>query len=234
MTYQLIDFNNNNIDFDYDKLLIGKKISNDEDTSKYYLYYIIDSPKELYIKLPKIRYIYNLANYKYNQLNIPLYPLWDKLSKFIKFIKELETNIFSVFENKISNCEMTNLIYKKNQISFMKINVFENFKLYNNNKEITFNDIKINSEIEVIVKISFIWNKNNKIGLSCNLIQINNISSPEYFNTASEYFNTTPEYFNNSKNISTNIINNNLPIKNIPRFVPSVNDLTNALLKIKK
>ena len=39
MNYQLIDFNNNNIDFDYDKLLIGKKISNDEDTSKYYLYF---------------------------------------------------------------------------------------------------------------------------------------------------------------------------------------------------
>ena len=158
MSYHLIDFNDN-IEFDYDNILIGKKISNDEDTAKYYMYYVIDSPKELYIKLPKIRYIYNLVNYKYNQLNIPLYPLWDKLSKFLKFIKELETNIFSVFENKISNCELSNLIYKKNQISFMKINVFEKFKLYdNNNKEITFNDIKINSEIEVIVKINFIWN----------------------------------------------------------------------------
>jgi hypothetical protein len=234
MSYHLIDFNNN-IEFDYDNILIGKKISNDEDTSKYYMYYVIDSPKELYIKLPKIRYIYNLVNYKYNQLNIPLYPLWDKLSKFLKFIKELETNIFSVFENKISNCEMTNLIYKKNQISFMKINVFEKFKLYSNNKEITFNDIKINSEIEVIVKISFIWNKNNKIGLSCNLIQINNITSPEYFNNHTP--NHTLECFNNSKNINPtkNIpTNNNLPTKNISRFVPSVNDLTNALLKIKK
>jgi hypothetical protein len=223
MSYHLIDFNDN-IEFDYDNILIGKKISNDEDTSKYYMYYVIDSPKELYIKLPKIRYIYNLVNYKYNQLNIPLYPLWDKLSKFLKFIKELETNIFSVFENKISNCELSNLIYKKNQISFMKINVFEKFKLYdNNNKEITFNDIKINSEIEVIVKINFIWNKNNKIGLSCNLIQINNIQSPEYFNNSK---NIQP-----TKNISSTNI---LPTKNISRFVPSVNDLTNALLKIKK
>jgi len=223
MSYYLIDFNDN-IEFDYDNILIGKKISNDEDTSKYYMYYVIDSPKELYIKLPKIRYIYNLGNYKYNQLNIPLYPLWDKLSKFLKFIKELETNIFSVFENKISNCELSNLIYKKNQISFMKINVFEKFKLYDNdNKEITFNDIKINSEIEVIVKINFIWNKNNKIGLSCNLIQINNIQSPECFNNSK---NIQP-----TKNISSTNI---LPTKNISRFVPSVNDLTNALLKIKK
>jgi hypothetical protein len=206
MSYHLIDFNDN-IEFDYDNILIGKKISNDEDTSKYYMYYVIDSPKELYIKLPKIRYIYNLVNYKYNQLNIPLYPLWDKLSKFLKFINEL-----------------SNLIYKKNQISFMKINVFEKFKLYdNNNKEITFNDIKINSEIEVIVKINFIWNKNNKIGLSCNLIQINNIQSPEYFNNSK---NIQP-----TKNISSTNI---LPTKNISRFVPSVNDLTNALLKIKK
>jgi hypothetical protein len=220
MCYHLLDFNNN-IEFDYDKILIGKKISNDEDSSKYYMYYVIESPKELYIKLPKIRYIYNLANYKYNQLNIPLYPLWDKLSKFLKFIKELESNIFSVFENKILNCELTNLIYKKNQISFMKINVFEKFKLYDNNKEITFNDIKINSEIEVIVKISFIWNKNNKIGLSCNLIQINNISSPENF----ENFSKIVLPINSSQII---------PSKNISRFVPSVNDLTNALLKIKK
>ena len=225
MSYYLLDFNNN-IEFDYDKILIGKKISNDEETAKYYMYYIIDSPRELYIKLPKIRYIYNLGNYKYNQLNIPLYPLWDKLSKFIKFIKELETNIFSVFENKISNCEMTNLIYKKNQISFMKINVFENFKLYNNNKEITFNDIKINSEIEIIVKINFIWNKNNKFGLSCNLIQINNITSPDNF-----IKQQVIEIIDKKKSLG---ITTTGPPSNSTGFVPSVSDLTNALLKIKK
>ena len=225
MSYYLLDFNNN-IEFDYDKILIGKKISNDEETAKYYMYYVIDSPKELYIKLPKIRYIYNLGNYKYNQLNIPLYPLWDKLSKFLKFIKELETNIFSVFENKISNCEMTNLIYKKNQISFMKINVFENFKLYNNNKEITFNDIKINNEIEIIVKINFIWNKNNKFGLSCNLIQINNITLPDNFIKQQVIENT-------DKKKSLGIISSGPP-SILSGFVPSVSDLTNALLKIKK
>lgn len=225
MSYYLLDFNNN-IEFDYDKILIGKKISNDEETAKYYMYYVIDSPKELYIKLPKIRYIYNLGNYKYNQLNIPLYPLWDKLSKFIKFIKELETNIFSVFENKILNCEMTNLIYKKNQISFMKINVFENFKLYNNNKEITFNDIKINNEIEIIVKINFIWNKNNKFGLSCNLIQINNITLPDNFIKQQVIENT-------DKKKSLGIISSGPP-SILSGFVPSVSDLTNALLKIKK
>ena len=87
MSYHVIDFNDN-IDFDYDNILIGKRISNDDETAKYYMYYVLDSPKELYIKLPKIRYIYNLVNYKYNQLNIPLYPLWDKLSKFLKFIKK--------------------------------------------------------------------------------------------------------------------------------------------------
>lgn len=225
MSYHILDFNNN-IEFDYEKILIGKKISNDEETAKYYMYYVIDSPKELYIKLPKIRYIYNLGNYKYNQLNIPLYPLWDKLSKFIKFIKELETNIFSVFENKISNCEMTNLIYKKNQISFMKINIFEKFKLYNNSKEITFNDIKINSEIEIIVKINFIWNKNNKFGLSCNLIQINNITSPDNF--------IKQPVIENIDKKKTLGITSSGPPSNLSGFVPSVSDLTNALLKIKK
>ena len=226
MSYHLLDFNNN-IDFDYDKILIGKKISNDEETAKYYMYYVIDSPRELYIKLPKIRYIYNLGNYKYNQLNIPLYPLWDKLSKFIKFIKELETNIFSVFENKISNCEMANLIYKKNQISFIKINVFEKFKLYNNNKEITFNDIKINSEIEIIVKINFIWNKNNKFGLSCNLIQIYNIPSPDNFIDKQVIENIDKKKLSSVNSLVSSSVKSS-------GFVPSVNDLTNALLKIKK
>lgn len=226
MSYHLLDFNNN-IEFDYDKILIGKKISNDEETAKYYMYYIIDSPRELYIKLPKIRYIYNLGNYKYNQLNIPLYPLWDKLSTFIKFIKELETNIFSVFENKISNCEMTNLIYKKNQISFIKINVFEKFKLYSNNKEITFNDIKINSEIEIIVKINFIWNKNNKFGLSCNLIQIYNIPSPDNFIDKQVIENIDKKKLSSVNSLVSSSVKSS-------GFVPSVNDLTNALLKIKK
>ena len=226
MSYHLLDFNNN-IEFDYDKILIGKKISNDEETAKYYMYYIIDSPRELYIKLPKIRYIYNLGNYKYNQLNIPLYPLWDKLSKFIKFIKELETNIFSAFENKILNCEMTNLIYKKNQISFIKINVFEKFKLYSNNKEITFNDIKINSEIEIIVKINFIWNKNNKFGLSCNLIQIYNIPSPDNFIDKQVIENIDKKKLSSVNSLVSSSVKSS-------GFVPSVNDLTNALLKIKK
>ena len=226
MSYHLLDFNNN-IEFDYDKILIGKKISNDEETAKYYMYYIIDSPRELYIKLPKIRYIYNLGNYKYNQLNIPLYPLWDKLSKFIKFIKELETNIFSVFENKISNCEMTNLIYKKNQISFIKINVFEKFKLYSNNKEITFNDIKINSEIEIIVKINFIWNKNNKFGLSCNLIQIYNIPSPDNFIDKQVIENIDKKKLSSVNSLVSSSVKSS-------GFVPSVNDLKIPLLKIKK
>ena len=35
MSYHLLDFNNN-IEFDYEKILIGKKISNDEETAKYY------------------------------------------------------------------------------------------------------------------------------------------------------------------------------------------------------
>ena len=138
----------------------------------------------------------------------------------------METNIFSIFENKISNCEMTNLIYKKNQISFMKINVFENFKLYNNNKEITFNDMKINSEIEIIVKINFIWNKNNKFGLSCNLIQINNITSPDNF-----IKQQVIEIIDKKKSLG--IITTGPP-SNLTGFVPSVSDLKNALIKIKK
>ena len=89
MSYHLIDFTQDNIDFNFDNLIIGKKIN-----SKYYIYYltsnedndVIEEPKEIYIKLPKIRLIYKLGNSKYNQENIPLYTNYNLLNKFINFI----------------------------------------------------------------------------------------------------------------------------------------------------
>jgi len=127
MSFYLLDFTLDEIDFNFDNIIIGKKIPIDDDSSKYYIYYQKnedDIYKELYIKLPKIRCIYNLSNYKYNQLNIPIYPSWKKTVKFIQFMKEFETNINNCFLKKFNNIEYSSIIYKKNLLNFIKINIF--------------------------------------------------------------------------------------------------------------
>ena len=96
MSYYLIDFTSKSNDFTFDNLIIGRKIKSDQDNAKYYIYYQngqSDTPQEIYIRLPIIRLIYSLANHKFNQLSIPIYPNWEGTNKFIEFIKKLEQDI---------------------------------------------------------------------------------------------------------------------------------------------
>lgn len=223
MSFYLLDFTLDEIDFNFDNIIIGKKIPIDDDSSKYYIYYQKnedDIPKELYIKLPKIRCIYNLSNYKYNQLNIPIYPSWKKTVKFIQFMKEFETNINNCFLKKFNNIEYSSIIYKKNLLNFIKINVYDKIKVFQNNKLISINEFKINSELEIFIKLSYIWSKNNKIGLSSNLFQIKYFPSPD---------NLEIDKIINERN------NEEIDIKKpLGFFPPSVQDLQNAINKIKK
>ena len=223
MSFYLLDFTLDEIDFNFDNIIIGKKIQIDDDSSKYYIYYQKnedDIPKELYIKLPKIRCIYNLSNYKYNQLNIPIYPSWKKTVKFIQFMKEFETNINNCFLKKFNNIEYSSIIYKKNLLNFIKINVYDKIKVFQNNKLISINEFKINSELEIFIKLSYIWSKNNKIGLSSNLFQIKYFPSPD---------NLEIDKIINERN------NEEIDIKKpLGFFPPSVQDLQNAINKIKK
>ena len=95
MSYYLVDFTKKEPKFDFDDLIIGKKINTDQKYSKYYIYYEENNiASELYIKLPKIRNIYNISNYKYNTLNLPIYPEYDTTNDFISFIKSVFHFIF--------------------------------------------------------------------------------------------------------------------------------------------
>jgi hypothetical protein len=177
MSYYLIDFIKEP-DFNFDNLIIGKKINSDQNYSKYYIYYDQNNTaSEIYIKLPKIRSIYNLSNYKFNSLNVPIYPDYDLTKKFIKFIKELEDNINECYKKK--NREFVSLITKKNSLQFIKIGINDNIKITSNtNKNITMNDFKINSELEIVIKLSYVWVNQNKIGLSSQIYQIKYYAPP--------------------------------------------------------
>lgn len=244
MNCHLIDLSIDNIDFDFDNLIIGRKIST-EDTpnSKYYIYYQKDEndiPKEIYIKYPKFRLIYNLANYKYNQLNIPIYPNWQKTNNLIKFIKNLENNILECFNKKNIDAQLVSLINKKNSISFIKTSINENIKITSNidNNNIKLNDFKINSEIEIVNKLSYIWNKDNKFGLSSQLYQIKYYGLPEQTNIN---FIDMNNIYIKSEPIpkQNNIINTIITIKDLPpnrlNFkIPSALELKSARSKLNK
>ena len=51
--------------FNFDNIIIGRKIEG-ADIGKYYIYYYDMEPKEIYLRLPRIRLIYNMDNYKYS------------------------------------------------------------------------------------------------------------------------------------------------------------------------
>ena len=177
ISYYLIDFTKE-IDFKFDNLIIGKKINSDQSYSKYYIYYENNTATEIYIKLPKIRSIYNLSNYKFNSINLPIYPDYDSTNNFITFIKDLENNIQECFKKK--NKEFVSLITKKNSLQFIKMSISDSIKITSNtNTNIKLSEFKLNSELEIVIKLSYVWINQNKIGLSSQIYQIKYYAPPE-------------------------------------------------------
>ena len=237
MSYYLIDFGSSKVDFNFDNLIIGKKIKSDNDNSKYYIYYQPENeiPKEIYIRLPRLRLIYNMSNSKYNQLSIPIYPNWEQTNNFVNFIQQLESDIKSCFSNK--NNEWISILNKKNSLNFIKTSMYENFKITSDieNKKISLNDFQINGQIDVVIKISNIWNKNNKIGLSSQLYQIKYLAPPEQL----EINFIDPEKRKDIINTQEILIKPVIKTDEIKvlshqiKIIPNVKDLKQAINKLK-
>lgn len=233
MSYYLIDFTKKEQKFDLKNLIIGKKISC-KNNSKYYIYYNNDNNiSELYVRLPKIRTIYNLANYKFNSLNLPIYPEFEITNNFIIFIKNLENYIDNYFKKK--NKEFISLITKKKSLQFIRININDNFKITsNNNKDISLNNFKINSQLDIVIKLSYIWTNEMKIGLSSQIYQIKYYAPPDELDInfidldTENIIKPVIKYINESVINPTEIIQQNI----ISR--PSLLEINNALMSLKK
>lgn len=211
MSYYLIDFTSKTNDFKFDNLIIGRKIKIDQDNAKYYIYYQneqSDTPKEIYIRLPIIRLIYPMGNHKYNQILLPIYPNWEGTNRFIEFMKKLEQDIEECFNKKNIKKEWANLINKKNLLNFIKTNLNDNIKITSNveNKKITLTDFKINGQIDIVIKLSYIWSKSNKMGLSSQIYQIKYLAPPEQ--------------------LEINFIDPEVPIPSSPPPIGSINPTT--------
>ena len=231
MSYYILNYTKIK-DFNFDNLIIGNKINNDQKYSKYYIYYKEDDiTSELYIRLPKIRTIYNLSNLKYNSLKLPIYPEFEITNNIIEFIKNLENNIIDRFKKKK---EFISLISKKESLQFIKMNIFDKINITSNtNQQITINDFKINSELEIVIKISYIWTNQLKFGLSSHIYQIKYWAPPEqlginFIDTPLKIINSKPPNIINSQPIIIQpLIQNNVIIR------PSLADLNNAIKSLR-
>lgn len=226
MSYYLFDFNN---DIAIDKLVIGKVIKYDETTHRRYIYYIDTTPKEIFIKFPSTRIIYSYKNSKYNQIKLPIYPVWSENKKFISFIKQLERYIKNdiVLEKQFISC-----LDKKDDITSLKLNVNLDFKVeFSINT--TIRDLKINGEIEGIITIPYIWIKDDKYGLSINVYQLKYI--PRIEELAISFFDkpSKVEKVDNIEYKKPVIIPEQITVKKQSGFHISANILQEAMSKIK-
>jgi len=244
MTYFLLNFNDLKLTYNFDNVIIGKKVKLSTSYNKYFIYYqenINISPKEIYIVLPKIRLNNKLNNLKFNKIYIPLYPTYNKVSNFIKFIKNFENDIILCFNNKY-NFNIISILKKKESIYYIKLN-YSKINIISDINNIDISDFNINSEIEITINLSFIWNLNNDVGLITNLYQI------KYFPTP---FETNIILNNNLSTISSSpppppppppppIVQPTKTILNTEsqeitkfKFVPTEKELQKALIKLKR
>jgi hypothetical protein len=193
MSYYLIDIDT---ELDFSKLIIGNTLYISDDLHKVYIYYMDEIPKEIFIKVPPLRLIYNYKNLKFNQIKLPIYPNWDKTKKFIKMIKKIEK--FIRLNVNCENAVFVNSIEKNNNISSIKLNIPTNLKI-NSVINTSLNDLKINGELECIINISYVWLKKNSYGLSLSCYQLR--YNPRVEEIDIDFFDPP------SKNISNNIIN---------------------------
>ena len=243
-SYQLVDITKEDSVFNH--IVIGNKLSTIDSMSKYYLYCqneMSEVPKEIYIRVPRLRLIYSMANQKYSMIKIPIYPNWETTDKFIDFIKNIEEEIFNTLNKKN---ERISIISKKNGLLLLKTKLPDNVKITSNlNKEVTLNDFKINGMIELVIRISCVWVKENKMGLTSQIYQIKYFAPPEQLDInfidepiASQIVKIPSFHGPPIHNIPTSICLPPPPKNVIPdqigvRIVPSVKDLQGALKKLK-
>ena len=184
MSYYLInlEIESDIENFNLDNIIIDNKIEIDSDNYKYLLYYLDnDIPKEIYIKLPKIRLVNDWINLKYNQLKIRITPKYEKTDRIIKMITSLEDKIkIHKFFNKKKKLEFVSLLVKETAYHIKTFFQDNKTKISSDisGKNIKMIDFKTNGEIQMVIKLNNIWQKNEKYGLSSQLYQIKYFASP--------------------------------------------------------
>lgn len=236
MSYFIID---NNTEFDINKIIIGTQVTVNDELTKSYIYYLDnDIPKEIILKIPPLRLIYTYKNLKFNQIKLPIYPIWEGTTKFIKLFKKIEkyVRVNILCEKGV----FVNSIEKIDNLTTIKMNVTQNVKI-SSPIYTSLSELKLNGEVETMCCISHIWIKKNSYGLSLSCYQIKytprideldfdffDIKKIETKNQNKEIVSIPKKQIDNATIIDTPSVN----IK--PMMVLSSSMLSDAITKLNK
>jgi hypothetical protein len=199
--------------YNFDDIIIDDKIIISNESNKYLIFYDKCNAYELYLKIPRVRLTFDWNNIKYNSIKLRITPKYSKIDNFIKFILDFENYIINCKNIKKKNLEFMSILEKERGIYYLKTFLNENKVLITTdlNTKIKFTDFKNNGEIQIILKICGVWQKNNKYGLSTNIYQIKYYAPPEDHNKDMLEINipVIENKVNKNNNNSNNSNNNN-------------------------
>jgi hypothetical protein len=223
MNYFLYTFDS---EFDFNKLMIGIKINKSNGFSKYNLYYLDKVPKDLFILVPPVRLIYSYKNNKFNQIKLPIYPIYDQTKQFIMFFKNLKKFI----KEKINlNKKYINIIEKKEDLNLLKINLPNDFKINFNNETLSIEELKIDSELKGVINLSSIWENDLSYGITAYVSKF--YYQPKIENVGIDFLDSEPI----KKNIIKKVINDQKELSPIkPNLLISPSILMQTINKLKK
>jgi hypothetical protein len=233
MSYYFIDYEN---EVNFDNIIIGPNIRFDNNSSRNFIYYLDNSPKEILIKMPLTRLMYNFQNLKFNQTKLPMYPIYDKTKRFFNFIRALENHVQLNIDTESIFCKS---IEKNNTLKTIKINFNPNLKISSVLEGLKINDLQQNGEVEFIIKICHIFNNNSRYGLKLSVYQLRYIPPIEQLDI--DFYANLPKINNVKKeddHIKT-LLDNNMKLSppllpNLNKIIPSVKDLQSMISKLKK
>jgi len=160
MSYYVLNIND---EIDFNNIILGKEVKVSDTISKIYLYWLDNKPKDIYIKMPPTRLVHNFKNLKFNQIKIPIYPLYELNQNLITFFKKLEKIIQQ--KNKI-NKPYSSVLEKKDKMTTLKVNISSDVKIKSKIANMSIENFKVNSELEGVISLPWIWIKDDSWGLS--------------------------------------------------------------------
>ena len=207
MSYFIIDFETDS-KYNFDNIIIDDKLILSNESNKYLIFYDKYNAYELYLKIPRIRLTFDWNNMKYNNIKLRITPKYSKSDNFIKYILDLEDYIITSKNIKKKNLEFMSILEKERGVYYLKTFLNENKILITSDLDtkIKFTDFKNNGEIQIILKICGVWQKNNKYGLSTNIYQIKYYAPPE--DHKKDMFENNINILENKVNIRDNIRDN--------------------------
>ena len=150
-----------------------------DDGSKRSFLHIVNSKEKLcllFAKTSRLRLIYNLKLSEYRTAKLPLYPYFKETKSFVKIIKALEKKIKNHFKDAGEFVPSLNL--KKNSLKTIKLNFRKDLLIKSVLGNLYVNDINKDGQLKLLIKIPYVWFRDNKYGLSLVVEQAKYYPSP--------------------------------------------------------